>query len=234
MWTKRTNITLIAALIGSNGCLPDLAGTTVPAVDATITAPSKDLAAAKKLFDDNVYPIIKVKCSEGCHAEHATSATITRFVATDPANGWQVATSYTALIGTFAPSTAPILGKLETGHYALTYTPDEQTKITEWLNKELDLRDGDPQPPPGEETLAQATERVLAEFAGCMTLPNFQTSNMADAFGGMRAQNNTECDNCHATGGYGFIASRDETFFYNAFSAKKYFFLQYFTVDTTA
>src|SRR5690348_9232776 len=57
--------------------------------------PPADLAAAKMLFDQNVYPIIKAKCSSGaCHAQDATGATLTRFVATDPANGWSVAVGY--------------------------------------------------------------------------------------------------------------------------------------------
>lgn len=193
-----------------------------------------DLSAAKQLFDQNVYSVLNAKCTgAACHAQTSTGATLTRFVASDPAQGWQTATNYQALVGNFTATAAPILTKVKPGnHQGVVYTPDEETKITAWLTKELELRNGQTTPPPaGAETLAQASERVLAEFAGCMTLTEFQTANMADAWGDMNAQNNQQCENCHATGGEGFIASRNETFMWNVFSNRKYYFLQYLTVD---
>ncbi|MDX2094273.1 MAG: hypothetical protein SFX73_40965 [Kofleriaceae bacterium] len=193
-----------------------------------------DLTAAKQIFDDKIFAVIQ-KCGGGaCHAENATSATLTRFVATDAARGWTIATNYQSLVGNFAPSAAPILTFIKPGtHKGVTWTPDEETKITEWLNKEVELRNGQTTtPPPGTESLSAATERVLSEFAGCMTLQNFQASNMK-AWGDVDCQNNQECENCHATGGEGFIASQAETQFYNVVSTKKYFFLQYLTVDLT-
>lgn len=202
-----------------------------------------DLSAAKMLYDTNVHPIMVAKCTGGaCHAETSTGATLTRFVATDAAKGWQTATNYTALVGNYAASAAPVLTKVKAGgtlgHQGKTYTTDEETKITAWLNKEVELRNGQTPitPPPGgggPETLSAATERVLSEFAGCMTKTDFDAANMAQAWGGMQAQNNQECDNCHATGGEGFVASRLSSQFWNIFSNKKYYFLQYMTVDLT-
>ena len=201
-----------------------------------------DLSAAKALYDTTVHTIMEAKCSGGaCHAENATGATLTRFVALDATKGWQTATNYTALVGNFAASAAPILTKVKAGgvagHQGKTYTPDEESKITAWLNKEVELRNGQvappPNQPPGVETLSQATERVLSEFAGCMTKTDFDAANMAQAWGGLQAQNNQECDNCHANGAEGFVASRLSTQFWNIFSVKKYYFLQYMTVDLT-
>ncbi|MFN0252676.1 MAG: hypothetical protein ACKV2T_37730 [Kofleriaceae bacterium] len=196
-----------------------------------------DLSAAKQLFDTNVFPVINAKCTgSACHAETSQGATLTRFVATDPMKGWQTATNYQALVGNFTATAAPILTKIKPGtHYNVSYTTDDEAKITAWLTKELELRNGQTVPTtPGQETLAQASERVLAEFAGCMTLLEFQTADMAQAWGDMDAQNNQQCENCHATGGEGFIASRNETFMWNVFSNRKYFFLQYLTVDLLA
>jgi hypothetical protein len=69
-----------------------------------------DLSEARRLFDTNVYTILNRKCSGGgCHSETAAGATLTRFVATDAERGWEVAVNYTALVGSFAPSTAPVL-----------------------------------------------------------------------------------------------------------------------------
>ncbi len=194
-----------------------------------------DLTAAKQLFDTNVFGILSAKCTgAACHAETSQGATLTRFVTTGPAKGWQTATNYQALVGNFTASAAPILTKVTPGtHQGVVYTADEEAKITAWLAKGLELRNGQPNTPttPGGESLAQASERVLAEFAGCMTLTDFQTANMADAWGDMNAQNNQQCENCHATGGEGFVASRNEQFMWNVFSNRKYYFLQYLTVD---
>jgi hypothetical protein len=192
-----------------------------------------DLTAAKQLFDQNVFPLIR-KCGNGaCHAENAASATLTRFVATDAARGWQVASNYRALVGNFASTVAPILTKIKAGgHNAMTWSSDEETKITAWLNKELELRNGQTTPAPTDtESLAAATKRVLSEFAGCMTMENFQIANMK-AWGTVPTTSPTsQCRNCHATGGEGFIASDVEQDFYKKVSTKTYYFLQYFAVD---
>ena len=196
-----------------------------------------DLSAAKALFDSGVFPTITMKCStNACHAESATGTTLTRFVATDAARGWQVATNYTALVGNYAASAAPILTMIKSGtHKGQTYTTDEEAKITTWLNKEVELRNGQPTQPttPGTESLSQATERVLSKFAGCMQLTDFTAANMAQAWGNMNSTNNQQCENCHSNGGEGFIATQQTSLFYNVVSTKKYFFLQYLTVDLT-
>lgn len=196
-----------------------------------------DLTAAKKLFDDNVYSIINAKCTGGaCHSETATGTTLTRFVATDAANGWTVAVNYQALVGNFASSAAPILTFIKPGtHKGVSYDAAQEAKIVEWLDAEVAARNGQPTTPPpvGQETLSQATERVTAAFAGCMTLENFNAAQMAQRWGGLEAENNTECDNCHNTGGEGFIASRQQQLMFDVISTKKYFFLQYFTVNLT-
>jgi len=56
---------------------------------------------------------------------------------------------------------------------------------------------------------------------------------MAQAWGNLNAQNNQQCENCHSNGGEGFIATQQTSLFYNVVSTKKYFFLQYLTVDLT-
>jgi hypothetical protein len=238
----RMLLTLIASA-GLVSCVGDISGQsniTDPTNDGNDNGDNpagSDLTAAKQLFDQNVYSIVNAKCSGGgCHSETATGTTLTRFVATDAARGWEVAVGYTALVGNFSPSAAPILTMIKPGtHKGVTYTPDQETKITEWLNKEVELRNGQTPTPPGGggETLSQATERVLSAFAGCMTLENFQQTNMAQAWGGMRAQNNQECENCHNFGDQGFIASQQTQLMFDVVSTKKMFFLQYLTVDLT-
>jgi hypothetical protein len=196
-----------------------------------------DLAAAKKKFDDNIYPMINMKCSgAACHSQAGTGGSVTKFVATLAVDGHKTATEYTALVGNFTSSAAPILTMIKGGnHKGATYASADEAKIVEWLDAEVTARNVPPgtTPPTTGETLSQATERVLSGFAGCMQYTDFQTANMANAWGNLTATNNQQCENCHATGGEGFIASRSSQFFYDVVSTKKYFFLQYFTVDLT-
>lgn len=241
--------TLLAALatVGLVGCVGGIdSGVPIEPADVATgddgnddggNPAQSDLTAAKALFDSGVFPTIQAKCStNACHAETATGTTLTRFVATDPALGWQIAVNYAALVGNYAASAAPILTMIKPGtHKNVTYTTDEETKITAWLNKEVELRNGQPSQPtqPGVESLSQATERVLSKFAGCMQRTDFAATNMANAWGNMQAQNNQDCQTCHSTGGEGFIASQQETPFWTIVSTKKYYFLQYLTVDLT-
>jgi hypothetical protein len=235
------NLLALIATVGLVGCVGDVdsmdPGDPVNDPQTSNNPAGGDLAAAKKKFDDNVYPLLNAKCSGGaCHSQTATGSTLTRFVATNATDGHKVATEYTALVGNFTSSAAPILTLIKGGtHKGVTYATADETKLVEWLDAEVTARNTNPSNPPPTtgETLSQATERVLSAFAGCMQYTDFQAANMANAWGNLTAQNNQQCENCHATGGEGFIATRQQQFFYDVVSTKKYFFLQYFTVDLT-
>lgn len=192
---------------------------------------------AKALFDTNVYPVISVKCGGGgCHTETGQVASPIRFVAMSAASGHQVATSFQALVGNFAPSTAGILTKIEGGaHYNVMYAADEITKITDWLNKEVEERNGGTGSGSGSgsggETADQATQRVLAQYRGCMTIDDFQAAGMANAWGNLAANNGQQCEGCHSSGAEGFVASQNNDQFYALFSTYQSLFIQYLTVD---
>jgi hypothetical protein len=231
----------LLALLASAGLVGCVGSVDPPIIDDGSGTPEvdnpagSDLAPAKKLFDEGVYPTLNMKCGGGsCHAQAGMAGSVTKFVATNASDGWSVATNYTALVGGYTTA-APVLTLIEgTNHKNVTYTPDEKGKITSWLSKELELRQGQPQTGGGGvETLSQAADRVMSKFAGCMTLTDFNATNMANAWGGLQAQNNQECDNCHNNGGEGFVASRQEAIMFPAISTRKMYFLQYFTVDLT-
>ena len=237
----RTLLALIASatLVGCVGDVDDMGPGAQPInpPQDTNNPAGGDLTVAKKKFDDNVYPLLNMKCSGGaCHSQAGTGGSVTKFVATNAADGHKVATEFTALVGNFTSTAAPVLTLIKGGtHKGATYATADEAKIVEWLDAEVTARNVNPsQPPPSSgETLSQATERVLSSFAGCMQYTDFQAANMANAWGNLNAQNNQQCENCHATGGEGFIASRQSQLFYDVVSTKKYFFLQYFTVDLT-
>jgi hypothetical protein len=232
---------ILLALIASAG-LVGCVGSIDPASsadDATTTpqGPSNpsgaDLSAAKALFDANVYSTLNAKCTGGgCHSEDAQGSTLTRFVAKDASKGWSTAVGYSGLVGNFTNS-APILTKIEGGtHQGKSYTADEKTKIVAWLAKEVELRNGQSPTQPQGETLAAAADRVMAQFAGCMTLADFTAANMGPAWANINT-NEGQCKRCHVNGESMFIANQDNTTAFNVISAKKMYWLQYFTVDLT-
>jgi len=154
-------------------------GPTPPAGDGS--GSDDGLAAAKQMFDTTVFPILSARCA-GCHGEAASG-----FVAADPADGWDLATSDPTLVGTFAPTTAPILMKVKPSHRGVTYTADEESKITAWLSMELDLRDTqEPTTPPPMTTTPPPT-------VGCDTAVATTTSG--------RHNPGQACLNCHSSAG---------------------------------
>lgn len=232
----RNLLALLIASAGLVGCVgsvdpPDTVDINDGNTTTTNNPTGADLKAAQALFDANVYPTLSAKCSgAACHSETAVGSTLTRFVATSATNGWQVATGYVGLVGNFTTA-APILTKIANGHQGMSYTTDEKDKITAWLAKEVELRNGQTTPTPtGGETLSQAADRVMSQFAGCMTIADFQATNMAAAWANINS-NEGQCKRCHVNGESSFIANADPASAFSVISAKKMFWLQYFTVD---
>lgn len=194
-----------------------------------------DSTAARTAFDDNVYGILAAKCIS-CHSAAGPVGNISGFVHPEASQGWATATGFQSLVGSFTANSAPILLKIQAGHNAVTYSSDETNKITAWLDAEVLWRNGggsgsgSGSGSAGGETPAQATQRLLAQWSGCMTKLNFDAANMANAWGNMTANNNQRCSNCHAAGDGGFIATVDSQLFFDVVSSNKYYMLQYFSV----
>src|SRR5688572_25474527 len=105
----RTLFPLVVS-IGLVGCI---GGIDAPPMGDDEPDPDPVGATAKEMFDNNVFSVISTKCSGGgCHTETGQASAPIRFVALEAANGHQVAISFTALVGNFAPSTAGILTQI--------------------------------------------------------------------------------------------------------------------------
>lgn len=232
-------LTVITGLsVGAIGCVGALNGTDP---DPTPPGPAGN-ATAKELFETNVAPTTTAKCS-GCHTAGHPTGNVTGFVDSDATKAYDTITGYVAVVGGFDPGTAPLLTKIAAGHQGLSYTQTQLSQITAWLDKEVATRNPNAQPPsdpttPSSETAAQANRRLLKQWSGCMTKTDFDTANMAGDVGGWQATNNQECDNCHASGAEGFMASRDVggggLTFFNTIATHSAYMQQYFIVDMTA
>ncbi|HEU0029558.1 MAG TPA: hypothetical protein VFQ53_02920 [Kofleriaceae bacterium] len=185
-------------------------------------------AEARRLFDANVQPIIAAKCI-GCHNVSGPVGNITGFVDPNKDTAYVTATGYQALVGNWTPSGAPILTLVLAGHKSQSYSTDEQTKITDWLAKELESRAGSGGGGGSTETPAQATQRLINEWSGCMTIENFNTANMK-AWGNVQA-GGSNCRTCHNSGAYGMVADNTDDPFFMIISSDKYYMAQYFSVD---
>jgi hypothetical protein len=190
-------------------------------------------ATARELFDSNVYPAISACMS--CHTTGNPSGNVTGFYDPNSSTAYTTATSFTALVGQFDPSTAPILTKILPGdHNGMHWSDDQVTKITAWLNKELAERTGTTTPPTSPDSPAAAIKRTMNQFAACMQLTDFQTANMATDLGNMQSRNPQDaCHSCHDNGEYSFYNNNVEGAFYNVISTHSRYMLMYFSVDTT-
>lgn len=199
-----------------------------PDVDAgypTGDAPDAEPPAAA--FDE-VHPILTAKCVT-CHGT-ASAMNVTKFVGRDLAATYSTITNQTALVGNFTASTAPVLTKLTSAHQGLTYTAAESAAISTWLDDEVATRFPATVNPANTETPSEATLRLVTAYQDCMNIPDAQT------LGGWMttpdpAHSAQPCDNCHATGGHGFLASLDASFFGAALRQYPQLTAQYYIVD---
>lgn len=236
------------------GCVGELStgpmgGDQGPVGDGTNPNPQGNNSVAKQMFDQNVFPIIAADwtatasgcAGAGCH-EMGNSPTSTQFVAATPDEGWATINSFTALVGAWTPSTAALLTKVDASHQNRVYSAAERTAITDWLAKEAEERAGGtgPGPSTGTETPGQATARLMNAWSSCLTVTDFQSANMRQAWQNMTA-GGSACETCHSTGAYNFIVSRivetdpngGPPGFYTTLATIKEYMIMWFTVDLT-
>ncbi len=179
---------------------------------------------ARQEFDGNVYGIIDTLCA-GCHQ---TRTDITQFVDPDPATAYDKIVGIPAVVGDFTPADAPILTKIAGGHNGISYSADQIGMITTWLEKEVSERAIPTSPTTPDPLLA-----VERTWSGCLALADFRSSNMAQVWGTMQTDDDSTCTSCHTSGGFGMVASDDESIFFDLITKHSGFMLQYFAPDTT-
>lgn len=232
---------LLASMIGLIGCTGQLE-TPGQVGPGTNPNPTGTNSIAKKMFEDNVYPIIHnpgqtSDCSQ-CHDAAGPSGNITGFVAGDVADAYSTVTSYQAVVGNFTPATAMLVTKIAGNHEGRVYSDDQLQKINAWLGQEVAERNGNTNVPP--ETAKTSTARVINEFSACMNVDDYKTAGMPNAWNNMTADGSA-CKTCHATGAYSMIvsglvetaANGGPPGMFTTISTNKYYMIQYFTVDLT-
>ncbi len=220
---------------------PSIAPTpTMPPAPSPSPTPVPAPSTAQPLFDANVAPIIMADCSNaGCHGGTGTSPP--KFAAIAPPNLYSNILNYADILfgGNFDKTQAQILTKIAAGHNAVVYTAAQQTSISNWLDAEYAARYG-------TAGTVSPRDALLIKWSGCMTLTDWETGNVGQAWGTKRTDTtNTACQQCHINGqGWladgtndGTNAANDRIF--NILTTQKnptkggYMMEDYFTVDDT-
>jgi hypothetical protein len=196
---------------------------------------TNDTRPAKTVFKADVFPALG-KCSGGaCHDIGGTSSALSKFYNVDADMTYTATVMTPTLVDNFS-SLAPILQHIQGGHKGLMYSPDEATKITNWLAKETSERagggggggGGSNQPP------AFDSKKALETWSGCLSVANFKTANMTNAFNTLAADNLQKCVNCHQGAISGFYIGTAEQTYFDQVTQHTAYLLKYFTVDSAA
>lgn len=225
---------LLAVVLGSLfavGCVGAVGEEGTGGDDGTDPDPNPTNKMGPTVYANDVHPALN-KCSGvACHSSNASSAALGKFYEMEASAGYARITMSPTIIGEGAQafsSLAPILTKIQAGHQGITYTPDEISKITNWLAVEVDERkDQSPTTP------AVDPKQVLRDFSGCLTLADFNTAQMAQKWSTLAASNNQKCLNCHQAGGDGFIVNANADLMYKVISENSAYMLKFFSVDTS-
>ncbi len=222
------NIMAMLAILGLGAC--DLGGLTEPPGSSENEPLPTDVTAqeAKALFDSNVAPIMEQKCAgAGCHTGTATFPP--PFLGTGPVAEYYPTLSVdTVVTGEFRAASATLLTKLAGApHRGQSYSDAEVARITEWLSAELAVRN------PGEvpaELPVASTSQVLAKWSGCMSLDDWNETNMG-SWANKDAEGNNNCQACHGNGLARFNTNPDNA---TMFEANRYelFIGSFFAIKT--
>jgi hypothetical protein len=140
-------------------------------------------------FASSVRPMLRSACAS-CHEAGGSGPA---FLGAAGADDDYVQVMSSSIVGSLEPASASLLTK--GSHSGVTWwTADQQAKITSWL--ELEAR----------ELSEGGAADVMAEWAGCMTLENWNESRVYEWANKQTDQGST-CGGCHADGEGRFWAS---------------------------
>ena len=214
---------IVTALLIATGCVGGIENTDpqgTPDAGVVVTG-----SMARTMYKTNVHSITNRCTGAACHSvTGATGGGQSRFSDSSADTSYDAIVRAPLTVGSFNAQ-AGILTKIAGGHNSITYTPAEQSSITAWLTQEATERAGGVTPIDPIE--------VLKKWSGCMSIANFQTAQMAAKWGSLGTQTNQTCQNCHQAGLYVFIATTNETTFFDMITKHKDYLLKYFTVDGT-
>ena len=219
---------LAAAATAGPGCVGNVGDeNTDDGGDATDGDPLPTGKQGRAIFKRDVFPAV-LKCSGGaCHDTTGTSGAISKFYNADADISYDASIAAVSLVGNPISTIAPLLTHIAASHKGMVYSDDEKSKITNWLSVEVDERKNDtPTMPPFDPKV------VLREWSGCLSLANFTTANMTQAWSTLASSDRKSCLTCHNGGIDGFYISNNAQNFFTAISTQSAYMLKYFGVNS--
>jgi hypothetical protein len=222
----RRSTNLLAALIAAFsltftvGCLGELTtddgiGDPDDPVDPVDPVDPDPTGAAAAFFDTNVKPLVSGCAAAGCHSGAGTDPL--KFMGAGPEAGFYASiTSYAVMHGNWNLQTAELKTKLQLAadngvpHYGYQpWNADQLSVLEQWFSLERDERGatGDPVPDPG--TNPGDTRALFAQWSGCMTLDNWEASQMARWAD--KGTSEGPCVSCHNNGEHLLHTNNDDT-----------------------
>lgn len=223
-----TSFVMSCALLAATGCVGEFVdGGTMGDDDGSGSNPGGE---AENMYKTTVHTIMTAKCGQAaCHGQPGVTG-MYGFATADKDNSYTQITATPTLVGTYTVASAGLVTKIKQagGHNAVTYQPSDEASIAAWLAKEAQERTGGSGPPP-VDPIAK-----INEWSGCMSLANFETAEMAQAWNVLASVQNQRCANCHQAGLDTFLSGAGNAQnFFNGLTSQRDFLLKYFTVDAT-
>lgn len=198
------------ALLGPAACVGELApgpgtGNSPDAGPATGSDADTTGADGEALFAENIAPMIAGCGVAGCHTGEGTDPL--KFLGLGGnENYYGSIVNYAQVHGGWDMSQASMITKLEIAaangvpHYGYQpWNAEQLTMIDEWFAAEKAAREGDNGGgEPVDPTGPTDSRTLLAEWSGCMTLENWEASEMGTWDN--KGTNNGQCANCHNEG----------------------------------
>jgi hypothetical protein len=230
-----SRILLVAAMtLGAAACVGDVEDPNPANPNPNPNGETPSALAAKKMYEDNVYPIVQAACGD-CHGTQAPA-----FVSATKDTAYNQIVGFVQLTGSWTNDTAGVYKVPPTAsHAAVTaYTAAQLQSIADWLAAEASARAGGGGPTtPGEETPGAASSRLTKAFQACMSQADFTTTNFGPAIANQQSGQGG-CVGCHILGENGLIANEatnpDLLPMYNVIKENPYFLAKYYTVNVVA
>lgn len=178
-------------------------------------------------FNTNVYQTLANKCG-GCHSTTSMVSGAPHFVDTtlpsqDDHKAWMTVNGQSLVVGTWT-TTAQVLTLPESGHQGTSYTTQEKSDITNWLNLEYQWRNASPGNQPVD---------LMAQWSGCLSQTDFDSANMSQAWANQVQSNEGVCKYCHVNGTSNFMATVQSPYMFTTITTDRAYLATFFTIDTT-
>ncbi len=178
----------------------------------------------------DVHPILTSKCSQ-CHLVGSPQGGALGFLSADSGQEYETAIDSVFLVGDFTVNGSPILSMIDAEHHQnIMYTDDEHKKLRAWLDAETTTRYGT-----DLDTASGLADAAVKQWSGCLTMADFMTAGMVNAWTTFTTVDGRHCTDCHdGQGNLPLAVSSDPNVYYAAITKHRRLMVEYFVLGSSA